>query len=146
MSMIRRAGRGAIAAAVLCCICAGARAEGVLDQVPSDAWVVLRVNRLEQTNKKAAAWAEAMGLAQLSPEAADPLGALERHLNLKGIDRTKDLAVVFLDPSSTGGDPEKAMLVLVPTTDYKALVGSLPGAKTEADHQRNRRVQLRVEE
>jgi hypothetical protein len=132
MQFIRRAGRGAVAAAMLLSFCAAARAEGVLDQVPSDAWVVFRVNRLEQTNKKAAAWAEAMGLAQLSPEAADPLGALERHLNLQGVDRTKDLAVVFLDPSTTGGDPEKSMLVLVPTTDYKALVNSLPGAKTDA--------------
>ena len=131
MTIIRRAGRATVAVAVLFCFCAGARAEGVLDQVPSDAWVVVRVNRLEETNRKAAAWAEAMGMAQLSPEAADPLGALERHLNIKGLDRTKDLAFVFLNPQAAGGDSEKSFLLLVPTTDYKAMVASMPGAKTE---------------
>jgi hypothetical protein len=112
------------------CFCAVTRAEGVLDVVPADAWVVVRINRLEETNKKAAAWAEAMGLAQLSPEAADPLGALERHLNLQGIDKSKDMAFVVLDPTAAGGDQEKSLLILVPTTDYKALSSSLPNAKT----------------
>src|SRR5688500_926708 len=61
MKITRRAGRATVAVAVLFCFCATVRAQGVLDQVPSDAWVVLRINKLEQTNKKAAAWAEAMG-------------------------------------------------------------------------------------
>src|SRR3954471_24253106 len=121
MQLIRRAGRATVAVALLFCFCAAARAEGVLDQVPSDAWVVFRVNRLEQTNKKAAAWAEAMGLAQWTPEAADPLGALERKMNVKGVDHTKDLAVVLVDPASAGGDEDKSVLFLVPTNDYKAL-------------------------
>lgn len=132
MTMIRRAGCASVVAALLLCLSAAtARAEGVLDQVPSDAWVVVRINRLEQTNKKAAAWAEAMGIAQLSPEAADPLGAFEQKMNIKGLDRTRDMAIAFIDPTSTGGDPDKSVLILVPTNDYKAMVASLPGAKTE---------------
>lgn len=132
MTMIRRAGRASVVAALLLCWSAAtARAEGVLDMVPSDAWVVVRINRLEQTNKKAAAWAEAMGIAQLSPEAADPLGAFEQKMNIKGLDRTRDMAIALLDPASTGGDSDKSVLILVPTSDYKAMVASLPGAKTE---------------
>jgi len=133
MQVIRRAGRAVVAAALVLCFCAAARAEGVLDQVPADAWVVFRVNRLEQTNKKAAAWAEAMGLAQWAPEAADPLGALERKTNVKGVDHSKDLAVVFVDPAQADGNEDKSMLFLVPTTDYKAFVGSLPNSKTEGN-------------
>ena len=133
MKSIRRAGRVAIALAVLVSISAAARAEGVLDQVPADAWVVFRVNRLEQTNKKAAAWAEAMGIAQLSPQCADPLGALEKETNIKGLDKSKDLAICFVDPANAGGKPDKSILILVPTNDYKALVGSLPNSKTDGE-------------
>src|SRR3954447_17513764 len=136
MKSIRRAGRVgrfAVALAVVVCTSAAARAEGVLDQVPSDAWVVFRVNRLEQTNKKAAAWAEAMGIAQLSPQAADPLGALEKETNIKGLDKTKDLAICLLDPATAGGKEDKSILILVPTNDYKALVASLPNSKTDGE-------------
>ena len=131
MTSIRRAGRATIVAAVCFCFCVAARAEGVLDVVPSDAWVVVRVNRLGDTNKKAAAWAEAMGLAQLSPQAADPLGALESELKIKGIDKSKDLAIVVLDPTAEGADEGKSLLILVPTSDYKAMAASLPNAKTQ---------------
>ena len=133
MNVIRRPGRALLAAAVVFCFCAAARAEGVLDQVPADAWVVFRVNRLEQTNKKVAAWAEAMGLAQMSPEMADPLGALERETKIQGLDKSKDLAICLLDPNSTGGNPEKSLLILLPTTDFKALAASLPNSKTEGE-------------
>ena len=34
-----------------------ARAAGVLDQVPQDAFVVVKVSNLEQTSKKIARWA-----------------------------------------------------------------------------------------
>ena len=130
MRMIRRA---AVAVAVMVCFCAAARAEGVLDQVPADAWVVIRVNRLEQTNKKVAAWAEAMGIAQMHPDAADPLGAAERETKLKGIDKSRDLAICVLDPAVAGGQPDKSILILIPTNDYKALAASLPNSKTEGD-------------
>ena len=133
MKLNRRAARVVMVVAVMFCLGAVARAEGVLDQVPSDALVVVRVNRLEQTNKKVAAWAEAMGIAQLSPEAADPLGALERELKIQGLDKSKDMAICVLDPAIAGGNEDKAILILVPTTDYKTLAGSLPNAKAEGD-------------
>jgi len=131
MQTIRRARRAVVAVALVVCFCASARAQGVLDQVPADAWVVMRVNKLEQTNKKVAAWAEAMGIAQMSPEAADPLGALERQANIKGLDKSRDMAFVLMNPSAAEGNPEKSILILLPTNDYKALAASLPNAKTE---------------
>jgi hypothetical protein len=133
MKLIRRPGRALLAAAVVFCFCAAARAEGVLDQVPADAWVVFRVNKLEQTNKKVAAWAEAMGLAQMSPEMADPLGAAEREMKIQGLDRTKDLAICLMNPDAAGGNPEKSILILLPTTDFKATAASLPNSKTEGE-------------
>jgi hypothetical protein len=159
MQRIRRAAAVMVAAVVLCYAAAAARAEGVLDQVPSDALVVIKINRLEQTNQKAGKWTEALGLAQLSPDAANPLGALQNKLGVKeGIDNKGDLAIVFLDPSKLkgkggnnasakkadgddaaaeekeeggGNGGDEAVLVLVPTTDYKAFSGGLPNAKTE---------------
>jgi len=103
MQRIRRAA-AVMVAAVVFCYAAGARAEGVLDQVPSDALVVIKVNRLQQTNQKAGKWTEALGLAQLSPDAANPLGALQNKLGVKeGIDNKGDMAIVFLDPTKMKG-------------------------------------------
>ena len=157
MQRIRRAA-AVMVAAVVFCYAAGARAEGVLDQVPSDALVVIKVNRLQQTNQKAGKWTEALGLAQLSPDAANPLGALQNKLGVKeGIDNKGDMAIVFLDPTKMkgkganktaakkpadgddaaaeeneeGNGGDEAVVVLVPTTDYKAFSGGLPNGKTE---------------
>lgn len=129
MRIIRRAGRAAVAVAVTFCFCALARAQGVLDQVPDGALVVVKINRLDQTNKKAAAWAEAMGIQQLHPDAADPLGAVERQLNLQGVDHSGDVAFVYVDPARSGAPQDKSILILVPTKDYKKFVGSLPNSK-----------------
>lgn len=167
MQPIRRTAAVMVAAVVMFCYSAAARAQGVLDQVPADALVVIKINRLDQTNQKAGKWTEALGLAQLSPEAADPLGALQSKIGVKeGIDRKGDAAIVFLDPAKVFGakaaprananranaDPDAAgddaaeeddggngndgpqnMLILVPTTDYKAFTGGLPNPKTEGN-------------
>src|SRR4051794_20013970 len=98
MQRIRRAA-ATLVAAVVFCYGAAARAEGVMDQVPADALVVVKVNKLDKTSQKIGKWAEALGLAQLSPDAAHPLGALEKHLNVRqGLDRSGDMAFVFLAP------------------------------------------------
>ena len=39
----------------------------------------------------------------------------------------------MVNPDSAGGKPDKSILVLVPTTDYKALAASLPNSKTEGN-------------
>jgi hypothetical protein len=132
--VVRRTAVSAVLAVVALVWCnASARAAGVLDQVPQDAFVVVRVANLEQTSKKIARWAEQLGLAQAVPEFADPLGALEKQLNVKqGLDRTGELAFVFVDPKTVGGNEQEAMLLLVPTKDFKSFTAGLPGVKPGA--------------
>ncbi|HZN67548.1 MAG TPA: hypothetical protein VFB66_19825 [Tepidisphaeraceae bacterium] len=130
MTRIRRAGRAVAVFAAALCVAAAARAQEVLDQVPPDALVVVKFNNLGTANQKAGKWAEAMGMAQVSPESKDPLGSLEAKMGLKGIDRSGDAAFVFVDPKLVGGKQDKAFLILVPTKDYKSFAASLPGAKT----------------
>src|SRR4026207_649700 len=63
-----------------------ARAQ-VLQQVPSDALVVIKVNNLKATSDKLAKFAEALGLAAISPEMADPLASLQENMKVKeGLD------------------------------------------------------------
>jgi hypothetical protein len=70
----------------------------------------------------------------MSPEMADPLGALEQAAHIgKGVNRAGDLAFVFVDPATVGGDEEKALLILVPVSDYQAFVGNVKNPKAQGD-------------
>ena len=109
-----------------------ARAAGVLEQVPSDAWVVVKVSNLQQTSDKVAKWAEQLGLAQAVPQFADPIGTLEKELKLGGgIDRSGEMAFVMVNPETAVG-PDKALVVLVPSKDFKALTANLKEFKAGA--------------
>ena len=115
-------------------LCASARAQqaSVLDQVPGDALIVVRVKNLSATNKKVAKFAKELGLDQMQPELADPLGALQKEGHLeKGLNTEGDLAFAFLDPKLTGGNPEKSMVFVIPVTDFKAFVGNFKDPKDE---------------
>jgi len=115
-------------------LCASARAQqaGVLDQVPGDALVVVRVKNLSETNKKLAKYMKELGLDQMQPELADPLGALQQQGHLqKGLNTNGDLAFAFLNPEAFGGDPEKSMVFVFPVTDFKAFVGNFKDPKEE---------------
>src|SRR4051812_25596844 len=73
---------------------AQAQQASVLDNVPGDAMVVFKVKNLEAVSKKIAKVAKDLGLDQMSPELADPLGALEEQAHLgKGVNRAGDLAI-----------------------------------------------------
>jgi hypothetical protein len=127
--------RATIAAVLLgLFLCASARAQqaSVFDQVPADALVVVRVKNLSATNKKLAKMIKELGLDQMQPELADPLGTLQKagHLE-KGLNTDGDLAFAFLDPKLTGGNPEKSMVFVIPVTDFKAFVGNFKDAKEE---------------
>ena len=102
-----------------------ARAD-VMDQVPGDAMVVFKVKNLDAASKKVAKWAKDLGLDVQEPAWADPLGAIADKTQMgKGVNRNGDLAIVLLDKDKFGGDMEKAVLALVPVTDYKAFLGNL---------------------
>lgn len=106
----------------------------VLDQVPSDALVVVKVNRLSATSQKLAKFAQDLGLAAMAPPLADPLGSLKQQAKItQGLDENGDMAFVFVDPAQAGGQPDKAMLLLFPVSDYQAFLGNFQGAQTEGD-------------
>lgn len=104
----------------------------VLDQVPPDAVAVIKVSNLKAVSDKAARFAEALGLAELMPEEAkDPLAALQAEMQIKeGLDTDGEMAFVFMKPAEGAESPDESMLVLVPTSDYKAFIGNFQGAKT----------------
>lgn len=107
-----------------------ARAQ-VLDQVPGDALVVIKLNKLKQTSEKMAAFADKLGLAQQLPAAGDPLGSLKGQLGItEGLDDSGD-AVIFFPNMEKQGEP--AMVILVPVSDYKAFIGNIEGATTEGE-------------
>lgn len=127
------------AAAVLLALCLGTKAQAqqaVFDQVPADALVVVKLKNLNQVSRKVAKMAKDLGLDQLSPEMADPIGALEKESHLgKGVNKDGDLALAFLDASMMGGNGDKppSMIVLVPVSDYKAFVGNFKNPVAEGD-------------
>jgi len=123
-------------------MCGRARAQAaaggsVLDQVPDNALVVLKIKNLGQTNKKVAKFSKELGLDQQEPALADPLGALKQALHLnKGLNEAGDAAVFMVDPGAAGGDPGKAVVILMPVSDYKAFVGNFqnPAVEGEVTH------------
>jgi hypothetical protein len=121
-----------VCAAVLVLGAATARAQ-VLQQVPSDAVVVIKIGNLKAVSDKVAKFATELGLAAVSPEFADPLASMQTKLNIKeGLDPAGEMAIVFTKMSfdgTRGGDP--GMLVYIPVTDYKAFLANFKDVKTE---------------
>jgi hypothetical protein len=106
-----------------------ARAQ-VLEQVPSDALVVFKVSNLKAVSDKVAKFGAALGLDAMVPQFADPLAALQEGMQInEGLDTAGELAFVFIKPAE-GQEPDQSMIVLVPTSDYKAFLGNFKGAKT----------------
>ena len=106
-----------------------ARAQ-VLEQVPSDALVVIKVSNLKAVSDKVAKFGSALGIDAMVPAFGDPLGALQENMQItQGLDTAGEMAFVFVKPAE-GTSPEQSMIVLVPTADYKAFLGNFQGAKT----------------
>ncbi len=106
-----------------------------LTQVPADALVVVRVNHLGDTDAKAIDLMQQLGVADLVPQAKDPLKAAEDKLGLPptAIDAKRDAALFMPNgPAGQDGDDEQPPVVLlVPVADYGAFVAAMPGAKTD---------------
>src|SRR5688500_14557843 len=74
---------------------ARARAQ-VMDQVPADALLVLKVNNPQSVSKKIARFSEAVALAEWQPASADLLGMIQEETGLKeGLDTAGEMAVVM---------------------------------------------------
>ena len=118
-----------VAAAMLFVAPLAARAQ-VLQQVPSDALVVIKVNKLKPVSDKIAAFAKKLGLDQAQPAMSDPLGAMQKQTGLtQGVDPNGEMAIVFVNGSMQGQEPP--LMVLVPVTDYNAFLKNFAGVKTE---------------
>jgi len=119
----------AAAAFVFAPLHAGAQ---VLQQVPADALVVIKFNKLKATSDKLAALSNKLGIAQLNPDMADPLGKLQEQAGVKqGVDPNGEAAFVLLNGNMDEKKPPG--IILVPVTDYKAFLGNFADAKTEGD-------------
>lgn len=113
---------------------ASARAQ-VLQSIPSDAVVVVKVKNIQDVSAKVAALSQQWGLANIRPELNDPLGTLLTAANLgPGLDKAGEAAVAMLDLNGAGGPGgEPNMVILVPVTDFKAFAASLPNAKADGE-------------
>jgi hypothetical protein len=106
----------------------------VLKQVPASALAIIKVNNLDATNKKVADMATALGIAQMDPDLADPLGALLKKAGMTdGVNRSGDLAFAYIDPDVANTPEDKSMLVLIPVSDYQKFIGNFPDAATNGD-------------
>jgi hypothetical protein len=106
----------------------------VLKQVPANAMLVLKVADLEATSKKLADFLGVMGVVQMQPMLADPLGSYLTMLGVhQGINKSGEMAVAMLDPDDFGGNIEQSFIMLLPVSDYQSFLGNYPDAKTEGD-------------
>jgi hypothetical protein len=139
----------AVCAAVALLVCARARAQQVLDQVPSDAVGVLEVKNLQDMSTKVAKLAKSLGVDQFVPQFADPLGAMMDEYGLKqGVNKNGDMAIAFFAPRQGAGaraggaddadaDNKDAgakkdnppAVVLIAIDDYKGFLGNFNDVK-----------------
>jgi hypothetical protein len=132
MRKINKLQRTAVLALSVALSIAGVSYAQVMDKVPADALVVIKVANLAQTSAKVAKLAETLGVNGFVPQLNDPLGALKKQLKISGgLKDDGELAFVYLDPK--GAEEGKSVIILVPTTDYAALVGNIEGATKDGN-------------
>ncbi len=132
MKPLRRGVLVALSLAAFLFVSRGRANAQVLDQVPSNAIAVFKVKNLAASNAKIIKMAKALGLDQMAPDFADPLGALTTKMHItQGLDKAGDLAFAFFDPEAAHTKPDKNMLLLIPVTDYQAFLGNLKEVKEE---------------
>src|SRR5205814_3135471 len=112
-------------------MCSIVRAQ-VLDQVPEQALVVVKVTNLQGFSTKLGKLCTDLQIVAQVPPLADPLGALQEKLKMQnGLDKSGDAVFAFLDPGVTDGNEEESVLLLWPVSDYKAFVANFEGAKED---------------
>ena len=95
--------RTALVAVVALFLTTAVRAQ-VMDQVPADALMVIKVNNLDTTSQQFAKWAQDVGLAALNPQLADPLKSLQQQMGInEGLATNGEMAIAMLDPEKYGG-------------------------------------------
>jgi hypothetical protein len=122
--------------AMVMVVCTAVRAN-VLEQIPSDALVVIKVNNLQQASQRISAFSQQLGLAQMVPQFADPLGALTDQMEIEqGLRRDGDMAIVIMHPEAAGADrddDEPAILVILPISDYDQFLQNFEDRQADGD-------------
>jgi hypothetical protein len=136
MKTVRRAVKASCVFAAAWCLLGfaapAARAQ-VLNQVPSDALVVVKINKLSETNAKIGSFLQTLGITDMVPTLKDPLASLESQSGMgAGIDTKRDAAAVIVNGKFDENAPPPFILLL-PVSDYKAFLGSVTVVRTEGD-------------
>ena len=130
MKSLRRLSAVVVVAAIMLFTCA-VRAQ-VLQQIPEQALVVVKINSLSSFSTKFGKLATDLQLVAQVPQLADPLAALQDKLKIQnGVDKNGEAAFAYLDPAVAGGNDDKSVLILLPVSDYKAFIGNFADAKEE---------------
>src|SRR5262245_26140794 len=129
MKTIRRPFAAILVVAFL--LCSAVRGQ-VMDKIPAEALIVVKVSNLQGFSQKFGKLANDLQLVAQIPQLSDPLAALQEKIGIKeGLDKAGEAAFAFFDPALADGSDESIML-LIPITDYKAFVGNLKDVKVEA--------------
>src|ERR1700722_7899873 len=140
MRVVRRMGgvclQRMVALAAVLMMSAAGQAQ-VMSQVPANALVVMHVKNLQDFSKKVATLATNLGATDANaPAATDMEGFFIKQINAsKGVNLAGDFAVAYLGKTPAPADAAPGntppILVLVPVTDYQALLSNYPDAKTD---------------
>jgi hypothetical protein len=132
---IMRLARNTLAATIACIIVAASIASAqVLKQVPASAFFVLKVSNLDATSKKISDLATSLGVAQMDPQLADPLGSMLKAMGVTdGVNRSGDMAFAYIDPAAFNAPADKSVLILLPVSDYQKFIANFADAKPDGD-------------
>ena len=104
----------------------------VLEQVPSDALVVVHAKNLQSISTKIAALAKQWGIVEMNPAMSDPLGYLLGQAKITdGLDKSGDAAMVLANGDLKAEPPP--MILLIPVTDYQKFIGNFAGAQKDGE-------------
>jgi hypothetical protein len=118
--------------ALVIAVALAGRARGqAVEQVPSNATGVFQVKNLQELSNKIAKLAKTLGVDQMEPRFADPLGSLMTEMDVKeGLNKNGDMAMGFLKPAKDAENPnEPDLVVVLPVDDYKAFLGNFQDVK-----------------
>jgi hypothetical protein len=111
--------------------CAQVRAD-VMAKVPASALFAIKINNLQATSDKIAAFATDCGFTVEVPELENPLGKVKEEMGISaGLNEAGEAALVGLTPAE--GEDEPAPMALLPVSDFDAFIGNFEKVGTEGD-------------
>jgi len=104
----------------------------VLDLVPADSMVALKVASLSKTSDKVAKLAKQYGIDAFLPKAQNPLQSFKQAIHAdKGFNDAGEMALVFASPKAYGVPPDQSVLILLPVSNYNDFISNYADAKTD---------------